>query len=362
MKRKIASLAVGFMLIGINLFAADGDLLVNGKIGIGIGTTDPVSPLEIRGSGSTRITESVVNGENGRNSSLLLRGTFTNFPSDTNQRNFGLITGGSDGTWEGSYIKFGVAGLDDCMTDGFGDPCTRMTIKQGNVGIGTENPGGKLHINDPNSGSITSIALNANGVNGANIVLSGNGETTPSKFIRVYNGSLQILNNAYNTVLLNISDSGNVGIGTPNPSNLLTMEPSGGGYYNQLTHAWVNGSSGRWKSSIKPIEGALDTVLKLNGVLFKWKKRTDIFQEGGGEAKLYVSSSWEDDPNGREDIGLIGEDVMKVLPEVVDVDQKDSKFATGVAYSKMVPLLIEAIKEQQAQIERLKSDIEALKK
>lgn len=206
-------LIVGFLFIGLNAFAADGDLLVNGKVGIGTGTTDPVSPLEVRGSGSTRITESVVNGENGRNSSLLLRGTFTNYPDDKNQRNFGLITGGSDGTWEGSYINFGVAGLD-CITDNDIDPCTRMTIKQGSVGIGTTSPWGKLHVNDP-SGSITSIALNANGVNGANIVLTGDGATTPSKFIRVYSGSLQVISNAYNTVLLNISDSGNLSIGTP---------------------------------------------------------------------------------------------------------------------------------------------------
>jgi hypothetical protein len=157
---------------------------------------------------------------------------------------------------------------------------------------------------------------------------------------------------------------GNVGIGNTNPSNLLTMETSGGGYYNQSTHGWVNGSSGRWKGSIKPITGALDTVLKLNGVSFKWKKRTDNYETRKDrieEYEEYVSSTWEDDPNGRDDIGLIGEDVGKVLPQVVDIDQKDPNFASGVAYSKIVALLIEAIKEQNGAIQDLKAQLAAIK-
>jgi hypothetical protein len=119
----------------------------------------------------------------------------------------------------------------------------------------------------------------------------------------------------------------------------------------------------RWKSDIKPITNALDTVVKLNGVSFKWKKRTDIFEtlkEGGEETQKYISSTWEDNPNAKDTIGLIGEDVMKVLPEVVAVDKKDSNFAAGIAYSKIVPLLIEAIKEQQKAIEDLRAEVQKL--
>ena len=45
--------------------------------------------------------------------------------------------------------------------------------------------------------------------------------------------------------------------------------------------------------------------------------------------KRKYPSTWEDNPDGKDNIGLIGEDVMKVLPEVVDVDQKDSNFVVG---------------------------------
>jgi len=105
----------------------------------------------------------------------------------------------------------------------------------------------------------------------------------------------------------------------------------------------------------------LDTVLKLNGVSFKWKKRTDILETRVDGTKEYISSSWADDPDGRDDIGLIGEDVKKVLPEVVDVDQKDPNFVTGVAYSKIIALLVEAMKEQQKQIQALISEVAELK-
>ena len=159
---------------------------------------------------------------------------------------------------------------------------------------------------------------------------------------------------------MRIAFNGNVGIGNTNPPYLLTMEASAGGFYSagpDPVQGWYDSSSGRWKSDVKPIPNALDTVLKLNGVSFKWKKRTDVFETTSDGEQKYISSTWEDDPNGKDAIGLIGEDVMKVLPEVVAVDRKDSNFAAGVAYSKIVPLLIEAIKEQQEAIQSLKTEL-----
>ena len=56
-------------------------------------------------------------------------------------------------------------------------------------------------------------------------------------------------------------------------------------------------------------------------------------------------------------VGLIAQEVEKVLPEVVDTDNEGFK---SVEYAKMVPLLIEAMKEQQKQIEHLKIQIKEL--
>jgi hypothetical protein len=48
MKKKILGLVIGFMLVAVNLFAADGDLIVNGNVGIG--TTNPTEKLEVNGN------------------------------------------------------------------------------------------------------------------------------------------------------------------------------------------------------------------------------------------------------------------------------------------------------------------------
>ncbi|CAM6053371.1 unnamed protein product [Sphagnum tenellum] len=53
------------------------------------------------------------------------------------------------------------------------------------------------------------ISASGNG-NGANLKLIGNGSTTPNKFIRVYNGSLQILPSAYSSPILTLDDNGNM--------------------------------------------------------------------------------------------------------------------------------------------------------
>ena len=81
------------------------------------------------------------------------------------------------------------------------------------------------------------------------------------------------------------------------------------------------------KENITPIEGSLDKIMALQGVNFDWK-------------------------DGKEkQIGLLADDVAKVVPEVV---QFTDKKATALQYSKMVALLIEGMKEQQQEINELK--------
>jgi len=134
------------------------------------------------------------------------------------------------------------------------------------------------------------------------------------------NGTLNYRNHNY-VILMSLSES----------TGNLTMEASGGGYYNASTHAWVNGSSIRWKDNVTPIANALALVKNLIGIKFNWKN------------------------NGVSGIGLIAEDVFKVIPEAVDVDLEDPRFCSGVNYGALVALLVEAIKEQQAQIAALQA-------
>jgi len=92
-------------------------------------------------------------------------------------------------------------------------------------------------------------------------------------------------------------------------------------------------SDAKLKTNVHTIKNALDTVQKLRGVTFT---RID---------------------DNRNSIGVIAQEVQKVLPEVVNNDGD----TLGVAYGNMVGLLIEAIKEQQVQIDNLQNQINELK-
>jgi hypothetical protein len=99
-------------------------------------------------------------------------------------------------------------------------------------------------------------------------------------------------------------------------------------------------SDKRFKSNIQLIPNALEKVNKLNGVTWTWNED--------------VNEVTKTTPN----TGLIAQEVQEVLPEVV-MEREDGHL--GLDYSKMVGLLVEAIKEQQTQIHSLTLEIEKLK-
>ena len=98
-------------------------------------------------------------------------------------------------------------------------------------------------------------------------------------------------------------------------------------------------SSIRWKRNIQEIDGALDKVMSLRGVYFDWDEKH----------------------GGKHDMGFIAEEIGKVIPEIVSYEP-DGVYATGVDYGAITPMLVQAIKEQQRQIEELKAQIRKLKK
>ena len=98
-------------------------------------------------------------------------------------------------------------------------------------------------------------------------------------------------------------------------------------------------SDKRLKENIKPLDNALDKINKINGVEFDWI-------DGKDEHGNSVHS------NEGHDVGVIAQEIEEVLPEVVHTRDNGYK---AVKYEKIVPLLIQAIKEQQQQIEELKN-------
>ena len=91
-------------------------------------------------------------------------------------------------------------------------------------------------------------------------------------------------------------------------------------------------SDERLKDNITPIENSLDKVGQLKGYEFDWNDKQDVY-EG-------------------HDVGVIAQEVEKVVPEIVETREHDGYKA--VKYEKLVPLLINAINELKAEIEELK--------
>ena len=104
-------------------------------------------------------------------------------------------------------------------------------------------------------------------------------------------------------------------------------------------------SDKRLKENIKPLDSALDKVLKISGVEFDWKELTQ-------KEKETIHS------NQGHDVGVIAQEIEEVLPEVVTTRENGYK---AVKYEKIVPLLIQAIKEQQEEIDLLKANYSDLK-
>jgi hypothetical protein len=96
-------------------------------------------------------------------------------------------------------------------------------------------------------------------------------------------------------------------------------------------------SDARVKENVETLEGALDKTLKLRGVSYT---RTDI-----------------EDKSTK--IGVIAQEILEVVPEVVSQDENGMY---AVSYGNITALLIEAIKEQQKQIDELKEIINGLTK
>jgi len=137
------------------------------------------------------------------------------------------------------------------------------------------------------------------------------------------------------------SDSGNFGyIGG---SNIGVYGWGGSGDYDFYAGGpgtnYGATSSIRWKSNVQNIDKPLEKLVSLRGVYF----------------------NWDNEHGGHHDVGMIAEEVGKVLPEIVDYEDNGVD-AIGMDYSKLTPLLVEAVKQLKAENDLLKQRLDALEK
>src|SRR5580704_2817567 len=211
-----------------------------------------------------------------------------------------------------------------------------------NVDIGTTAPlaaldvagGGGVHtfIGNPSCGSFAGVGFGASGfVDCQNYSLVGDGTNT---FIAAPTGQIlfRVDKNAYTAMF--IGSSGAVGIGTLSPDSSLSVngnaDKTGGG-------SWGTFSDGRLKNLNGSFNTGLSQVLKIHPVRYRYKVDNALGLH-----------------DFEEHIGVVAQEVQKVIPEAVT---ENSKGYLMVNNDPIIWTMQNEIKEQQRQIRALKSEL-----
>jgi len=264
---------------------------------------------------------------------------------------------------------------------------TRMLITSGgNVGIGTNSPNGLLSLkaslsdtpvlrfqNNITSGLDAALSTYVSSTQtylaiGTNCYINSTGNIVrfntsyESSFIAFDSGDLRFstgTTSANPVTKLNIASSGKMTIdqsayfvcgttgfrfnnSTDAFNNFVALDNGNATLRGTLTQ---NSSDERLKNNIQTIPNALNKINQLKGVTFEWNQ------------ELYETSR-------TTDIGVIAQDVQKVLPDAVTLAPFDTNFEDytsksgenylTVYYEKLIPLLIEGIKELKAEFDEYK--------
>lgn len=142
------------------------------------------------------------------------------------------------------------------------------------------------------------------------------------------------------------------------------------GYGRVYSKGYSTLSDSTQKENIKPIDNALSNLRKINGIKFNYIDKAD--KKGNNQNRnvnqdnLIIESKDKQKKHKKTEIGLLAQNVANIFPEAVDT-LEDGRLT--ITYDAMVGVIIEAVKEQQIQIETLQGlayaqeqDIVALKK
>jgi hypothetical protein len=188
-------------------------------------------------------------------------------------------------------------------------------LSNGRIGIGTVNPSTNVEVYSP-------------------VVLFRSATSTTNLKIQYLNGSAGMMESTVN-------NTGHLGY-----NNAWFDVKS---YYVHCFQLFT-GSDKRIKTNYRDLNNSLDKVLKLKGVMYDISE--DYLynpEDSAGSAELIR--------RGKNQIGLIAQDVMQIVPEVVEYDSLKDLY--GISYLQLIPILIEAIKEQNGKIKNLENKINA---
>jgi hypothetical protein len=274
---------------------------------VGIGVTTPSQKLHVAGNVNVS-GNSYVGGRVGIGTAS--PGYPLTVQADAGSRVLGISNSGGTDKYNFSLGSTGLNLSESNVAAG------RLFIEDGgNVGIGTTDPGAKLHV----AGNMK--------IDGANTLEFGAGvvgkEVNAGKIgYGTFSGgtSLDIIGagTGSNRVVRVYAESG---LGVSGPVNASSFN---------------NNSDARFKNHVRPIGSALSSVLALCGVRYEWNA---LGVAHGGRA-------------GAPQVGLIAQELEKVYPELVSTDAEGYK---AINYAQLTPVLIEALKELKAENDALKA-------
>jgi endosialidase-like protein len=300
---------------------------------VGIGTTAPQFPLEVVrdggtaiGAHNTAISGSAI-GVLGRSDSTSGWGVF-GWTTASSGETFGVAGSNSSTSGRGVFgeataatgFTFGVAGRSE-STNGrgvFGEATSTSGTTYGVFGESASTDGRGMF------GEATATSGFTFGVFGESASTDGRGVfgvASASSGLTVGVWGRSESTGGQGVYGLATASSGlNIGVvGVSNSSSGYDFFAAGAGT------DYGSSSSIRWKSDIRNIDQPLEKIARLRGVYFDWDK----------------------DHGGHHDVGMIAEEVGKVLPEIVSYEDNGID-AIGMDYSKLTPLLVEAVNALQA--------------
>jgi hypothetical protein len=186
-----------------------------------------------------------------------------------------------------------------------------------------------------NSAGYIAIGVGANPISGYNLTIGG----SSSAYVKFSNPS-------YSALFIGPVVSYEMDL-IPENNNSNEVGTINHAFYKMNSYDFHNCSDERQKENIRNINNALNIVLKLKGVEYDLKKEY-----------VYISPNFSEkrkeqvEKERKNKLGFLAQDVEKILPSVVFHD--DSLDMYSMAYNRIIPVLVEAIKELNSKIDSLK--------
>jgi hypothetical protein len=254
----------------------------------------------------------------------------------------------------------------------YGDFSAALLRFNANVGINAQPTSDKLYVYDNRSDAENEPALRAvrnSNTNGFGIGVVGIGSRTGVHGVANIDGTGDRYglygyargSSTYNIGVFGGAESaGSMNVGVFGFASGASINLAG--YFNgnvYVTGNLTQSSDETLKSNIRLITNSLDKIKMIRGVRFQWRGDLLSQENESADSKNGLDKLPRLNFPAGEQIGVLAQDVEKILPEIVFTGPDGLK---SVDYTKLIPVLIEAIKEQQKQIDRLSLEIEQLKK